>query len=279
MLAAAGQHPAFLSRGYGGRQTGPLLVDHDRHDAGDVGDEALLLARVAPTVVARMRVAGARLAITAGASVILMDDGFQNPIPLAKDFSLLVVDGRRGIGNGKVIPAGPLRAPLDAQLARAHALVIVGPQSGAAEILARARHRDIPSFAARFEPDAAVVEALGGGRVLAFAGIGDPDKFFATLVDAGIAVAATRRFPDHHRYTPEEARALRAAADRENLILVTTEKDRARMTGSRELADLAAHAQALPARLVFDDVDRLELLLLTQIAAAQSSKPPRSAKI
>ncbi len=145
------------------------------------------------------RVAGAKLALAADASVVVMDDGFQNP-SLAKDFSVLVVDARRGVGNGRVIPAGPLRAPLGAQLARAHALVVIGTALGAADVAADAWTRNVPVFHARLEPDAGFVAALGGGRVLAFAGIGDPEKFFATLSDAGVAVAATRSFPDHHRY-------------------------------------------------------------------------------
>src|SRR5262245_21832401 len=245
LLAAAGERPAFLSRGYGGERPGPLAVDAARHHAAEVGDEPLLLARAAPTVVARARVAGARLAVAAGASVIVMDDGFQNP-SLAKDCSVLVVDARRGIGNGRVIPAGPLRAPLAAQLERAHALVVVGSGSGAAEVAAQARAGNLPVFAARLAPDAGFIAALGGGRALAFAGIGDPEKFFATLAAAGIAVAATRSFPDHHRYSAAEARALCDDADREGLVLVTTEKDLARFSGSEELAELAARAYALP---------------------------------
>ncbi|MBV8242210.1 MAG: tetraacyldisaccharide 4'-kinase, partial [Hyphomicrobiales bacterium] len=178
MLAAAGERPVFLSRGYGGTLAGPVRVDPARHGAHDVGDEPLLLARTAPTIVARDRVKGA--AIAAGASVIVMDDGFHNP-SLAKDFSVLVVDARRGIGNGRVIPAGPLRAPLDAQLTRAHALVVVGTSLRAAAVAAAARARDIPVLQARLRPDAAFIAGLGGARVLAFAGIGDPEKFFATL--------------------------------------------------------------------------------------------------
>ena len=269
MLAAAGERPAFLSRGYGGRLAGPLQVDPDRHHAGDVGDEPLLLARVAPTIVARDRVKGADMAGAAGASVIVMDDGFQNP-SLAKDVSLLVVDAGRGIGNGRVIPAGPLRAPLAAQLARAQAVVAVGRSARAADVIAEAAARNIPVLQARLQPDAGVLAALGRGRVLAFAGIGDPAKFFATLRDAGIAVTATRSFPDHHRYTRAEAEALCEDADRAGLALVTTEKDLVRLAGDEEVAQLAAYARALPVTLVLDDADALALLLRERLAGARS---------
>ena len=204
ILAAMGERPVLLSRGYGGKLAGPLRVDPARHHAGEVGDEPLLLARAAPTIVARDRVKGAAAALAAGASVIVMDDGFQNP-SLAKDFSVLVVDARRGIGNGRVIPAGPMRASLAAQLTRADALVVVGESAGAAAVDACALAR-LPVFAARLVPDRDFIAALGGGRALAFAGIGDPEKFFATLAAAGIAVAARRAFADHHRYSPSEAR-------------------------------------------------------------------------
>src|SRR5207302_1421740 len=130
MLIAAGGRPVMLTRGYGGRISGPLQVDPARHRAAEVGDEPLLLARVAPTIVSRDRVKGAAAALALGASVIVMDDGFQNP-SLAKDFSVLVIDARRGIGNRCVVPAGPLRAPLGAQFARAQALVVVGTASAA----------------------------------------------------------------------------------------------------------------------------------------------------
>ena len=270
LLAAAGERPAFLSRGYGGELPGPLAVDPARHRAAEVGDEPLLLARAAPTVVARARVAGAKLAVAAGASVIVMDDGFQNPA-LAKDFSVLVVDARRGIGNRKVIPAGPLRAPLQAQLGRAHALLVVGDGPGAADVAAAARARNLPVFEARLQPDAGFVAALGGGRVLAFAGIGDPEKFFATLAAAGVAVAATRSFPDHHRYSAAEAQALCDHADREGLVLVTTEKDLTRLSGEAAMAELAARADALPVTLAFDDEPAFARLMLDRIAAARKT--------
>jgi tetraacyldisaccharide 4'-kinase len=276
MLAAAGERPVFLSRGYGGRLAGPVLVDPARQVADDVGDEPLLLARAAATIVARARVQGAALAAGAGAGVIVMDDGFQNP-SLTKDFSVLVVDGQRGIGNGRVIPAGPLRAPLKAQLARAHALVVVGTASGAADVVvAAARAQGIPVFAAWLRPDPGFVAALGGGRVLAFAGIGDPQKFFATLVDAGIPVAATRSFADHHRYTKAEAQALCDDADRDGLILVTTEKDHVRLAGDEALAELAAHAHALPVALALEDEETFRSLLLERLTEARRRAAERS---
>jgi tetraacyldisaccharide 4'-kinase len=266
MLAAAGDRPVFLSRGYGGALAGPVVVDPSRHRAREVGDEPLLLARAAPTIVGRNRVRGAGLAT--GASVIVMDDGFHNP-SLAKDFSVLVVDARRGIGNGQVIPAGPLRAPADAQLTRAQALVVVGASSRGSAIAERASTRNIPVFQARLRPDPGFIAELAGRRVLAFAGIGDPEKFFATLAAAGIALAVTRSFPDHHRYTPAEAGALCNEAEREGLVLVTTEKDLARLSGEDQLQPLAGRAKALPVTLAFEDKELFKSLLLEQVAAAR----------
>jgi tetraacyldisaccharide 4'-kinase len=272
LLAAAGERPVLLSRGYGGALAGPVLVDPARHCAAEVGDEPLLLARVGSTIVARDRVAGAQTALAVGASAIVMDDGFQNPA-LAKDVCILVIDGRRGVGNGKVFPAGPLRAPCAAQLARAQALVVVG--EGSPALAADARARGMAVFAARLVPEAAAVAALRGGRVLAFAGIGDPEKFFATLREAGIAVAATRSFADHHRLRRAEAQALRAAAARERLVLVTTEKDAARMQGASETAELAALTRTLPVTLALDDEAAFKALLLERVAAARRIESAR----
>src|SRR5712691_214030 len=271
MLKAAGERPVFLSRGYGGRQRGPLLVAPDRDRAADVGDEPLLLARVAPTVVARDRVEGAKAAHAAGATVIVMDDGFQNP-SLAKDFSMLVIDGRRGLGNSKVFPAGPLRAPLDAQLARADAVVLVGAVGEAAGAARAAEVRKLPSLRARLEPDREVIAALAGQRVLAFAGIGDPEKVFATLREAGIVVAATRSFADHHRYTQADARDLCRQADAEGLTLVTTEKDTARLQGEEAMAELAVRVCALPVGLVFAQEAVLGKLLVDRIGAVRAAR-------
>jgi tetraacyldisaccharide 4'-kinase len=259
-LAAAGRKPILLSRGYGGRLGGPLEVDAARHRAADVGDEPLLLARAAPTFVARDRVAGAQAAVAAGAGVIVMDDGFQNP-SLQKRSSVLVVDARRGIGNGKVFPAGPLRAPLAAQLARADALVVIGSANGAAAAVEEAHKRGVPVFHASLTPDAAAVAALTGKRVLAFAGIGDPQKLFESLTAAGVMVVQSRGFPDHHRFTTAEARALCEAADREGLALVTTEKDLVRMQGDANVAALAGRTRPLPVTLMLADTPAFLRLL------------------
>src|SRR5436190_10212179 len=242
----------FLTRGYGGALAGPIEVQTG-HTSRDVGDEALILARLAPTIVARDRVAGAQAAVARGAGVIVMDDGFQNPA-LAKDFSLIVLDGEQGIGNGRVFPAGPLRASLDAQLAKASALLAVGTVSLATrDVLVRARAANIPVLTGQLVPDPQALAALRGKKVLAYAGIGQPDKFFATLRANGVAVSLTRGFPDHHAFTAADANALRAAATAEKLTLVTTEKDIARMRGDDALAALAKASAVLPVTMAFDD--------------------------
>jgi tetraacyldisaccharide 4'-kinase len=270
LLLAAHERPFFLSRGYGGRLAGPVRVNPGLHRAADIGDEPLLLARLAPTIVARDRLAGAAFARSAGASVIVMDDGFQNP-SLAKDLSLILIDGRRGIGNGRVIPAGPLRAPLDLQLDRAQALIVVGAPLGAKPVLERAERRRLPIFHARLEPDRAVVNAIGQRKVLAFAGIADPEKFFATLTAAGIQIAHGASFPDHHRFSAAEALELVSQARAENLMLLTTEKDLARLNGEPELEQLAAHASALPVRLVIDEQDRLREMIRSTIGNGRTT--------
>jgi tetraacyldisaccharide 4'-kinase len=261
LLLAAHQRLFFLSRGYGGRLAGPVRVDPAVHTAAAVGDEPPLLARLAPTIVARDRVAGAAVARRSGASVIVMDDGFQNPA-LSKDLAILLVDGRRAVGNGRVIPAGPLRAPLETQLKHAHAVVFVGSSDNTAAIMERARRHNAAIYHARLEPDPDTVAALKGRNVLAFAGIGDPEKFFVTLAEAGISVAERVRFADHHRYTAAEARGLLARADADNLMLLTTEKDLVRLSGKRRLAALAARTNPLPVQLVIEEADAFRDMVL-----------------
>lgn len=262
MLQKAGLRPCCLSRGYGGDISGPKLVDAHADRAHKVGDEALLLAQVAPTIVARDRVAGAQAAKAAGCSVVVMDDGLQNA-SLAKDFTLAVVDGRRGIGNGKVFPAGPLRAPLAAQLARSDALLVVGDDAGAHNVIAAAHN--LPVLHGRLVPDPAAVVALQARKVFAFAGIGDPDKFFVTVTAAGIALARRRTFADHHRYTAEEAAELIMQAEHDGLALLTTAKDRARMAGEPALAALEQRAHVLPVTLVVEEADELRKLVLAKL--------------
>lgn len=264
ILVQAGERPFLLTRGYGGSLAGPVTVDPSRHAASDVGDEPLLLARIAPTIVARDRVAGAQAARAAGASAIVMDDGFHNPA-LVKHLSLIVVDGRRGIGNARVFPAGPLRAPLDAQLRRAQGLVVVGDGPGAAHAAGFARDHERALFHARLEPDAKAVAALGARAVLAFAGIADPEKFFATLAQSRIDVSSKHAFADHHRYTEGEAAALVAAAERDGLVLLTTEKDLARLAGDADAAALRAKAQGLPVRLVVEEAAQFRQFVLAPI--------------
>jgi tetraacyldisaccharide 4'-kinase len=264
LLLQVRERPFFLSRGYGGRLSGPVRVDPSFHRATDVGDEPLLLARLAPTIVAHDRTAGARVARTVGASIIVMDDGFQNP-SLKKELSIIAVDGTRSIGNGRVIPAGPLRAPLDVQIKQARAIILVGGADGAAGIEDLARRYNVAILHGRLEPNRASLAALRGREVLAFAGIGNPDKFFATLAEAGVTVAERESFRDHHRYTAAEAETLMRRADTAGLVLMTTEKDHVRLTGDPALAKLAARATALPVRLVVDEQDQFRQLVLGAI--------------
>jgi len=266
LLVAAGEKPMFLTRGYGGRLAGPVMAD-PAHTALQVGDEALLLARAAPTVVAEERVSGAQLAANGGASVIVMDDGFQNP-SLIKDLSFLVVDGR-GTGNGRVIPAGPLRAPLAPQLDRASALLIAEETDPAIESAARAR--SLPVFHGKLEPAPNVVASLQGRKVLAFAGIGNPEKFFAMLDAAGIDAPVRRSFADHHRYSSKEARALLRDADQGNLELLTTEKDAARLKGDASVTMLTARLRVLPVEMKIAETDEFGRLVLGRLRGPQAS--------
>lgn len=224
-LLARGRDVAFLTRGYGGRMGATTRVDPDRHDVGAVGDEALLLAGVAPTYVAADRAEGARAAVADGAGVLVMDDGLQNP-GLMKDLSFLVIDGWAGFGNGRVIPAGPLREPVSAAAARCTAAVLIGAdRTGAATACLPP---DLPVLHAALVPDPAT-RALAGRRVFAFAGIGRPGKFFATLRDAGAVIAGTRGFADHHRFTGAELHAVLDEANRLGAVAVTTPKDATRL--------------------------------------------------
>jgi tetraacyldisaccharide 4'-kinase len=278
-LVQMGECPAFLTRGHGGRHRGAILVDVSRHRALDVGDEALLLARHALTIVARARDAGARLAESAGASVIVMDDGWQNP-SLTKDFVFALVDGETGIGNGFCLPAGPLRAPLSAQWPFVQALVIVGAPGPTSQILMEeAARRGIAILEARLIPDERAAEALRGRTVVAFAGIGRPEKFFTSLRTLGARVLTRHGFGDHHRFTARDLAELAAKARALDAMLVTTEKDMVRIRDTVAVDDLVRGQQGpregtaifdvslreLPVRMRIENETELDKLIATAL--------------
>ena len=272
ILRQHGRNPTFLTRGYGGKLAGPHWVDADRDSAADAGDEPLLLARRAPVMLARDRAAGAR-AIAASAAagfVIIMDDGLQNPA-LRKDMTIAVVDGRRGIGNGRVIPAGPLRAPLIAQLARVDVIVINQPAGGNSSTDTGSTIGDW--FRQRFAGPVLEARTVVAGEtaslrekpVLAFAAIGAPGRFFDLLRALGATVVREVAFPDHHPFTATEVRQLLDAARQTGAQLVTTEKDAVRLGAHPELG---AAVRTVPIRIAFAPPEqaRLDAMLVAMLA-------------
>lgn len=261
-LAARGVAPHFLSRGYGGRLAGPIRVDPDRHGFAEVGDEPLLLARRGPTWVSRDRVAGCRAAVADGAEAIVMDDGFQNP-SLAKDISLVVVDGGRGFGNGRGLPAGPLREGIASGLSRADAVVLMGDDEAAVvETIEAASAAGLPILRAHTVPGPELAD-LAGRSVVAFAGIGNPGKLFATLRGAGCRMQGEVAFPDHHPYSAADLAALRARARATAGLLVTTAKDAQRLPG-----ETAGDVRVLTIGVEWEDEAALDTLLQPIVDAA-----------
>ncbi|HEY0331311.1 MAG TPA: tetraacyldisaccharide 4'-kinase [Rhodopseudomonas sp.] len=271
LLRELDERPVVLSRGYGGKLHGPVSVEPGRHSAAEVGDEPLMMAREVAVVVARDRVAGAALARARGASVILMDDGFQNPA-VAKDAALIVIDSMRGLGNGCVMPAGPLRAPLSPQLARTDALIVVGDGGAADPVAAAVKAQGGLPLRARFAPAEASLAALRDKKVLAFAGIGDPARFFATLRTAGIDVAAERVFADHHPFSAQDLAGLSEHARRDGLNLVSTEKDLARLQGDPAAAGFAASVVPFAVTLQVDDAKALRGFVIARLAQARETQ-------
>ena len=255
-LQREGLTPGFLLRGYGGREKGPVLVDLDRHDARAVGDEALLLAQAAPTVVSADRLRGARHAEDLGLDILIMDDGFQNPA-LAKDLSIVLTDAATGLGNGLCLPAGPLRAPMAAQIVKTDVLVLVGEGDAGKEAVHMAGRRGLPILHARLQPH--VQEALLDAPLFAYAGIGRPEKFYRSLSDAGLEVVKTRSFADHHPFTEAEAESMLKIAEAEGLQLVTTAKDMARLQSGRHeiFRWLAARSEVLEVEMEITEETRL----------------------
>jgi len=266
-LTARGLTPHILSRGYGGREAGPHRVALGRDTAADVGDEALLHAAIAPAWVARDRAAGAREAASAGAGLILLDDGMQNP-HLIKDLTILVVDAEAGFGNGRMIPAGPLREPVSEGLARAGAVVLIGAPE--ARKAARARWPELGAartVGAALRP-AETGLAFAGLPVVAFAGIGRPEKFFATLRSLGADLRGAHPFADHAPLTARQFARLQSEARRAGAMLVTTEKDAVRLP-----TDLRREVVTLTVRLEIDDWSAIDAATDGALACARAGPP------
>ncbi len=267
LVARQGGVPAFLTRGFGGSERGPHRVNPAADIAARVGDEPLLLAQLAPTIVARDRAAGARLIEGLGTDAIIMDDGLQNP-QLVKDLTIAVIDRSRGLGNGCVMPAGPLRMRLEAQLRLTDAIVVLaGGDGGAVVEPGLARRFDGPVLQAETVPKADAL-GLAGARVVAFAGIGRPEKLFRTLERCGAVVAERFAFPDHHVLSEAEAELLLRRSQELRAEIVTTEKDLVRLAAMGATGRLKSVARALPVALRFQgrDEDRLAELIATVLA-------------
>ncbi len=252
-LKEKGRVPFFLTRGYGGEEEGPMLVDIEQHDCRQVGDEALMLSAHAPTIVSKNRAEGAYLACSLGADMIVMDDGFQNP-SLKKNFSILIVDGELAFGNGHIIPAGPLRERAEAGLKRADQIMV-------------ARKDGVP-FHARTNDlleDLDVIDIRlrcpntnqGMGRkAIAFAGIAQPEKFFAAVRSQGFEIVGTQSLADHHNYENEEFRTLLDWSNQRQAVLITTEKDAYRLN-----PDQRALVEVLPLQVFFERPEDFNQLL------------------
>ena len=270
-LRAQGREAAILSRGYGGRLKGPVRVDPSRHQASDVGDEPLMLASSAPVWISANRLAGAHAAAAAGAKVIVMDDGHQNP-SLARQLSLIVVDGETRndewpFGDGAVFPAGPMREPLSAGLARADGVILLMPADLATpdpELVAL--FGDLPVLTARLAP----VGQAPDGPVVAFAGVGKPWKVERGLLAAGVRLADFAAFPDHFGYDEATLERLAERARDFGASLLTTEKDWARLP-----AAWRSRVLSWPVEVSFDDADRLDRLVLDHIGAGPQTTPGR----
>lgn len=242
----------FLNHGYKSKVKN-ILVDPDIHTPFDVGDEAMMLAAHATTVVDNHRARGAQLAVKCGAKGIIMDDGFQNP-SLIKTLSLVVVDGKKGFGNERVLPAGPLREPALKGVKRADGIIIVGEDTWGVRFYLQRHKIDLPILTGRFVPDTKMLAELQGQKVFAFAGLGNPNKFFDTLCAAGVEVIGTQHFPDHYFYTRFDIESMKQKAG--SVPLITTTKDAVKLS-----EELARHVLVLSGEFVFDDLEAVHMVL------------------
>lgn len=251
-------HPGFVSRGHGGSFVKPHLVDRHHDSAKHVGDEPLLLADHGLVAVTPNRVAGATLLLENGCDFLIMDDGFQSA-RIHMDYALIVVDGRYGLGNGHVIPGGPMRAPLVDQLRFTTAILKMGDESGGDAVVRLASRAGKPVFAGAVRPRNS--ERLAGKRFLAFAGIGHPDKFYDTVAKAGGEVVLTRSFADHHFFAPDEIQELAATAEASDLRLITTAKDAARLRNGAAPKEFIRQLKVLEIETVFETADTAERII------------------
>ncbi len=251
ILQELDKKPFFVSRGYGGKLHN-IVVDKNIHTPQDVGDEPLLLARQAPVVVNPNRFEGAKLAIKNGADIIVMDDGFQNPT-LKKDLSFLVFDGEFGYGNGMCIPAGPLRESLASGLKRAQAIIIIGEDK---HNLAN-KFKDFPIFKGHIKPQIPTPEKE---PIIAFAGIGRPEKFYNSLRLCGFKIYQTINFADHHQYKRDELLVLIEKAKKNKCMLYTTSKDFVKIP-----SDIRGYFKVLEITIQWEDEEKLRHFLAKNI--------------
>lgn len=243
ILKQNNKNPFFISRGYGGKLSG-VIVDKKKHTPKDVGDEPLLLSDIAPVCINANRADAAQQAVSSGANILVMDDGFQNP-SLYKDLSFLVFNGNFGIGNGGIIPSGPLRENFNSGIRRADAIIIIGEDK-----TNLVQKTDLPIFFADIEEEKPNVK---NKNVYAFAGIGYPKKLYQSLKKAGFNVIKTQDFPDHHFYTKEELQEIITTAKNENLAIFTTSKDFVKIP-----ADMQKHINVLNIKIKWHNQNALE---------------------
>jgi tetraacyldisaccharide 4'-kinase len=248
---AKGLKPGVLSRGYGGGMDRTTIVDPHHHRSKDVGDEPLLIAREALTVISRKRIEGARQLIKEGADLIIMDDGFQSA-KLHFDYALMVIDTVRGIGNGMIVPAGPVRAPTRLQLKYSTALLKVGRGDAADPFIRSAARSGKAVYESRITPVGSAAE-IAGAKVLAFAGIADPEKFYRTVEELGGEITVRMSFSDHHHMSDDEIEDILSTAEIKQLDIVTTAKDAVRLIGHHGPAQrLLGKLRVIDVEMIFD---------------------------